>query len=324
MFDLPLVIHENALSIWDTFESDLVKADEYAKNAKSKNTIKAYLAALKNFASYCGQNGLEPIPMTTDIIRGYISNLAKDHKYATIRNRLVLIGVVFKRNGYDFPLDDPKVKDTIEGIKREIGVRQNKKAPLLMDDIKKALSIFSDSLLDTRNKALLLLGWAGAFRRSELVNIDVEDIDFSDARGIIILLKRSKTDQSGEGQTKAIPYTGKVSCPIKALKNWLEASNIKEGAIFRPINRANVIQDKRLSDKAVSRLVKTICEKVGLDSDRFSGHSLRAGMATQSALNGGTVHQIMSVTGHKKADTTMGYIRNSDPFRNSPLLLTDL
>ena len=320
----PLTTTENAVTILDTFEDDLVKADEYAKNAKAENTVKTYVAALKSFAKYCRANGLNPDPVTPDIIRGYVSNLAKGHKYATIRNRLVLLGAIFKRNGHAFPLDNPVVKDTIEGIKREIGVRQNKKAPILMADIKKAISTFSESLLDIRNKALFLLGWAGAFRRSELVGINLEDIDFSDARGIVILLRKSKTDQAGEGQTKAIPYTGKDSCPIKALKTWLEVSGIQEGPVFRPINRANVIQDKRLSDKAVARLVKKICEKVGLDPERFSGHSLRAGMATQAALDGGTVHQIMSITNHKKADTTMGYIRNSDPFKNSPLLLTEL
>lgn len=319
-----VVTSSNALSIVDTFASDLELAEHFAKNARAENTKRAYISTLMDFAKYCQAENLQPVPVSPETIVSYISHLAKEHKFATVKHRLTLLGKAFRRKSIDFPAKHPAIEETLQGIRRSIGIRQDQKAPLLVDDLRRMLATLPPGLLGIRDKAIILIGWAGAFRRSEVVSLDVEDLDFSNPKGVIILLRRSKTDQAGEGMTRAIPFTSSETCPVSALTEWLKASGIKTGPIFRPLGRAEELQEERLSDKAVARIVQRTAKNAGLNAERLAGHSLRAGMATQAALEGVGLQEIMSQTGHKDVKTAMKYIRNADPFKANPISHTGL
>jgi site-specific recombinase XerD len=281
------------------------------RNSKANNTLRAYKSDYNDFALFCSKNNFESMPTQPKIMALYLTHLSKNSKYSTLKRRLASISILHKMKGYYIDTKHPIIMENLIGIKRIIGSNQKGKKPLLINDLKALINAIGQSnekdLKKTRNKALVLVGFSGGFRRSELVDIKHEDIEFV-REGVKIFVKRSKTDQSGEGMTKAIPYfDNKNFCPVKALKDWIEKSNQNNGKIFN------------ISDKSVALIIKKYANYAGLDGHRYAGHSLRSGFATSTAESGAEERNIMAMTGHKSTEMVRRYIKEANLFKNNAL-----
>ncbi len=281
------------------------------KNSKANNTLRAYESDFRDFSIFCTKNGFSSIPTQPKIIALYITHLSKSCKFSTLKRRIASISVIHKLKGHYLDTKHPIIMENLLGIKRTLGSRQKAKKPILINDLKLIIKAIDEDKI--RDKALILVGFAGGFRRSELVNIYFQDIDFV-PEGVKILIKRSKTDQSGEGSIKAIPYfENQEFCPVIALKDYLNKkfSNLdkrkKEGKIFE------------ISDKSVALIIKRYAEKAGLDSSKYAGHSLRSGFATTAAEFGAEERNIMAMTGHKTTQMVRRYIQEANLFKNNAL-----
>ena len=280
------------------------------KNSKSSNTLRAYKADYKDFASFCLKNGFSPMPSEPKIISLYLTYLSKSSKFSTLKRRLASISVIHKLSGHYIDIKHPMITENLMGIKRIKGSHQKAKKPILINELKLIVDVIDKDKNEKnsfKNRALILVGFAGGFRRSELVAILYEDIDFV-TEGVKIFIKRSKTDQSGEGMTKGIPYfSNPIYCPVISLKNWIEISEIKSGQIFD------------ISDKSVALTVKKYAAIAGLDANKYSGHSLRSGFATSAAELGAEERSIMAMTGHKTTQMVRRYIQEANLFKNNAL-----
>ena len=281
------------------------------KMSKANNTIRAYKSDFKDFSRFCIKNGLKSFPTEPKIISLYLTYLSSSSKMSTLKRRIASISVVHRLKGYYIDIKHPIIIENLMGIRRKIGSYQKSKKPILVNELKEIIQAIdkvnkSEERI-ARDKAIILTGFAGGFRRSELVSIDYNDLEFV-TEGVKIFIKRSKTDQSGEGMTKALPYFGnKEFCPVTFLKKWLDVSKIKKGLIFN------------ISDKSVVLLIKKYTSVAGLDSQKYSGHSLRSGFATVSAYFGADERSIMNMTGHKTAQMVRRYIKEANLFKNNAL-----
>ncbi len=281
------------------------------RNAKSVNTLRAYQSDYNDFTLFCSKNGFQAMPTHPKILALYITHLSSYCKYSTLKRRLASISILHKSKGHYIDTKNPIIIENLMGIKRTNGSNQKGKKPLLINDLKLLIKAINESKekdkRKMRDKALLLIGFSGGFRRSELVAIEYEDVDFV-AEGVKIFVKRSKTDQSGEGMTKAIPYFDNENfCPVKSLKNWIEIIDLKKGKIFN------------ISDKNVALIIKKYANYAGLNSDRYAGHSLRSGFATSTAESGVEERNIMAMTGHKSTEMVRRYIKEANLFKNNAL-----
>ena len=275
------------------------------KNSKADNTLRAYQSDFRDFSTFCTKNSFSSLPTQPKIIALYITHLSKSSKFSTLKRRIASISVIHKIKGHYLDTKHPIIMENLHGIKRTLGARQKAKKPLLINNLKSIIKAIDKKKI--RDKAIILIGFAGGFRRSELVNINLEDIDFV-SEGVKILVKRSKSDQSGEGIIKAIPYfENNEFCPVVTLKEYIKSKNIKEGKIF-PI-----------SDKTVALIIKKYAKKVGLDSSGYAGHSLRSGFATTAAELGAEERNIMAMTGHKTTQMVRRYIHEANLFKNNAL-----
>ena len=277
------------------------------KNSKANNTLRAYQSDFKDFSAFCTKNGFSSIPTQPKIIALYITHLSKNSKFSTLKRRIASISVIHKLKGHYLDTKHPIIMENLHGIKRTLGSRQKAKKPILIKDLKLIINAIDKEKI--RDKALILIGFAGGFRRSELVNIDYEDIEFVN-EGVKILIKRSKTDQSGEGAIKAIPYfDNQEFCPVTSLKNYIKEKLVtnNEGKVFD------------ISDKSVALIIKRYAEKAGLDSSKYAGHSLRSGFATTAAEFGAEERNIMAMTGHKTTQMVRRYIQEANLFKNNAL-----
>jgi site-specific recombinase XerD len=289
----------------------------YAESALADSTRRAYKQAWQEFTLWCEQYGASPLPASPETLAAYLAHLAESLKVSTIQKKLSAISQAHQVAEVDNPAHSKLVRLTMKGMRNAKGTHPEQKAAAVTSDIQAMVNALPDNLLGVRDKALLLVGFAGAFRRSELVSIDVEDLEWR-ADGLAILLKRSKTDQEGEGTTKGIQYGRNIeTCPVRALQAWLEASDITSGPVFRAVNRHGKVQPGRLSDRTVARAVKRAAEAASLDPDRYSGHSLRAGLATSAAAAGAQERDIMRQTGHKSVQMVRRYIRDGELFRDN-------
>ena len=280
------------------------------KNSKAYNTLRAYQADFKDFSAFCAKNGLNSLPSEPKIIAIYLTHLSSFSKYSTLKRRLASIKVIHKLKGHYIDIKHPIITENLMGIKRKMGVKQTAKKPLLINDLKSIIKVIDEEKNNSKrlqNKALLLIGFSGGFRRSELVSIEHDDLDFV-AEGVKIIVRRSKTDQTGLGMTKAIPYfDNKKYCPVTSLKKWINFSKIDNGKIFN------------ISDKTVALTIKKYALLAGLDHNRYAGHSLRSGFATSTAETGADERSIMAMTGHKTTQMVRRYIQESNLFKNNAL-----
>ncbi len=280
------------------------------KSSKANNTLRAYKADFKDFALFCQQNGLNSMPSEPKIITLYLTHLSKSSKYSTLKRRLASISVIHRLNGHYLDTKHPVITENLLGIKRVKGTYQKAKKPILINDLKaivNAINKDKNQINRSKNKALLLVGFAGGFRRSELVAIFLDDVEFV-PEGVKIFVRRSKTDQSGEGMTKGIPYFSSPDyCPVISLKDWIQEGKINSGKIFD------------MSDKNVALTIKKYAAIAGLDQNKYSGHSLRSGFATSTAELGAEERSIMAMTGHKTTQMVRRYIKEANLFKNNAL-----
>jgi site-specific recombinase XerD len=297
---------------------------ENIKLSKSKNTIRAYKSDFLDFDNFCKKNSLQSLPADYKTVSIFLTYLFKNkQKLSSIKRKLVSISIIHKIKGFYIDIKNPIIVENFLGIKRQIGIAQKGKKPLTIENLKKIInSIDSNELClarKLRDKTILLLGFAGGFRRSELTNLNYEDLDFVN-EGIKIKIKKSKTDQFGEGMIKAIPYfKNNEFCPVKNLEKMLNICKIKTGAIFRRISKSGKILLNRITDQNVALILKKYLSVAGLDNINFSGHSLRSGFATASAESGADERSIMNMTGHKSTEMVRRYIKESNLFKSNPL-----
>ena len=287
------------------------------KLSKANNTIRAYKSDFKDFAGFCTKNGFRPLPSEPKVVSLYLTYMSSGgKKISTLKRRIASISVVHRLKGHYIDTKHPIIIENLMGIRRKMGSYQKSKKPILINELKEIIKAIDDSnkydgKLDeeraVRDKAIILTGFAGGFRRSELVSIDYDDLEFV-PEGVKIFIKSSKTDQSGEGMIKALPYfENKAFCPVTFLKKWLEISKIKTGSVFD------------ISDKSVALLIKKYTSFAGLDSNKYSSHSLRSGFATVSAEFGADERSIMTMTGHKTIQMVRRYIKEANLFKNNAL-----
>ena len=296
------------------------------KNSKANNTIRAYKSDFKDFGGFCAKNGLKSLPTEPKIVSLYMTYLStKDAKMSTLRRRLVSIGVIHRLKGHYLDTKHPIIIENLMGIKRKKGSYQKGKKPILINHLKLIIEeIDKDTSNETgirklRDKTIILLGFAGGFRRIELISIDYEDLEFV-AEGVKIFIRKSKTDQFGEGMIKGLPYfTNQQYCPVWHLKKWLEISEIKSGPIFRRFFKGLNLGKNRLTDQSVALFLKKYLSNAGIENQNYSGHSLRSGFATVSAEAGADERSIMAMTGHKTTQMVRRYIKEANLFKNNAL-----
>ena len=294
------------------------------KSSKANNTIRAYKSDFYDFGLFCVKNGFKSLPTNPKTLSLYLTYLAtKDNKISTIKRRIVSIGIVHKMKGHYLDTKHPAIVENLLGIKRRKGVKQKGKKPLLINDLKQLINVIdeenSSEIKIVRDRTIILLGFGGGFRRNELVSLDYEDLDFVN-EGIKINIKKSKTDQFGEGSIKALPYFDNPRyCPVKSIQNWIKISKINQGAIFRKFHKGIKLSNIRLSDQSVALLIKYYLNLAGIDNKNYSGHSLRSGFATSAAEAGAEERSIMAMTGHKSTEMVRRYIKEANLFKNNAL-----
>ena len=281
------------------------------KNSKAANTLRAYQSDFNDFGAFCAKNEFKSLPTEPKILSLYLTHLSSRNKMSTLKRRIASISVLHRLKGHYIDTKHPIIIENLMGIRRKMGSFQKSKKPILVNELKEIIkAIYEVNRSEertVRDKAIILTGFAGGFRRSELVSIDYDDLEFV-LEGVKIFIKRSKTDQSGEGMTKALPYfENKEFCPVTFLKKWLDISKIKKGLLFN------------ISDKSVALLIKKYASVAGLDSQKYSGHSLRSGFATVSAEFVADERSIMTMTGHKTTQMVRRYIQEANLFKNNAL-----
>ena len=294
------------------------------QSSKSNNTIRAYKSDFNDFEIFCAQNGFKSLPSDPKIVSLYLTHLStKDAKISTLKRRLVSIGVIHKLKGHYLDTKHPTIIENILGIKRRKGSIQKAKKPILISSLKLIIDSIdqqnNQEIKKFRDRSIILIGFSGGFRRNEIVSLDYDDLDFV-PEGLKINIKRSKTDQFGEGFTKALPYFDSSQyCPVVSLKNWLDMSKITSGPVFRRFVKGSKLSENRLTDQTVAILIKEYLNLAGIDNKNYSGHSLRSGFATSAAESGVEERNIMAMTGHKSTEMVRRYIKEANLFKNNAL-----
>ena len=294
------------------------------KSSKAINTIRAYKSDFKDFGAFCIKHSFKTLPTEPKIVALYLTYLSsKDAKMSTLRRRLVSIGMIHKLKGHYLDTKHPVIIENLMGIKRTKGSIQRGKKPILINHLKAIINVINEEKIEEikkiRDKSIILVGFGGGFRRTELISIDYEDIEFV-PEGVKITLRRSKTDQFGEGMTKGLPYfSNETYCPVAHLKKWIKISNIKDGPVFRRFVKGCSLTSNRLTDQSVVLLIKRYLELAGIENKNYSGHSLRSGFATVSAESGADERSIMAMTGHKTTQMVRRYIKEANLFKNNAL-----
>ncbi|MBB3610963.1 site-specific integrase [Rhizobium sp. BK602] len=313
MSALTLVSPQPGLEAGSDLSADAL---DYGRAALSENTMRAYRSDWDDFQSWTAVRGKSSLPASPATVANYASSLASaGKKVPTIARKLAAIRFFHRGAGEDNPTDNAGVAAILKGIRRTVGTASRQKAPATVDVIHALLAhVDARTLQGKRDRALLLLGFAGAFRRSELVAITVEDLTFSD-KGVDVFLPKSKTDQEAKGQSVAV-LNGKALRPADRLQEWLSAAGISSGPIFLRINRGDHLTDDPLSAQSVALIVKKYADAAGLDVEKLSGHSLRAGFVTSAAENRASISRIMEVTRHRDPRTVETYVRRADRFKD--------
>jgi len=278
----------------------------YVDAGKADATKRAYAIAWRAFEVFCGDHGYVPHPAPAEAVVDYLTALA-DAGASVSKIGQHRAAIRFYHRGQANPCADDRVEETMKGITRKVGTMSKPKAALSPDELRKLVATLPDDLRGKRDRALLLMGWAGAFRRSELVALDVADID---TRGnkLTVTLRRSKTDQEGQGLYKSIPSMEDATiCPVAAYRAWLDAAKIQSGLVFRSIDRWGHTHEGQMDGREVARIVKSACKRAGIDERRFAGHSLRSGFVTAATLAGANDSDIMEQTNHKSSATLRRY-----------------
>jgi site-specific recombinase XerD len=307
------VISDNA-SLPAALGPYLMAAVDLAKAEKAASTRKAYGTDFRLFKVWCDARGVPALPAAPETVAAYLAAQAATSKASTLGRRIAAIRYAHKLAGLPLPTDAEGVKATMRGIRRTHGSARVRKAPAVAGKMLGMVATAPNKLTGLRDRALLLIGFGGALRRSELVALDVADIAETET-GLLVTIRGSKTDQERQGVTIAIAC-GDIACPAKALRAWLDAAGIEAGAIFRPIDKAGAVRASRLTCRSVANIVKAYAGRAGFDASMFSGHSLRAGFLTSAAGKGASIFKMMDISRHKSVDTLRGYVRDAELFKD--------
>ena len=294
------------------------------QSSKANNTVRAYKSDFNDFGLFCAQNGFKSLPSEPKIVSLYLTHLStKDAKISTLKRRLVSIGVIHRLKGHYLDTKHPSIIENIMGIKRRKGSIQKGKKPILINNLKDIINAIDhqkkDEIKKIRDRTIILVGFSGGFRRNELVSLDYDDLEFV-SEGVKITLRRSKTDQFGEGSVKALPFFDSSKyCPVVSLQKWIEISKIDSSSLFRRFTKGSNLSKNRLTDQTVALLIKEYLKLAGIDSKNYSGHSLRSGFATSAAESGAEERSIMAMTGHKSTEMVRRYIKEANLFKNNAL-----
>jgi integrase len=296
---------------------DRVRA--YQQKARAPSTIKAYGRRWKCFVRWCAEHRVAPVPADPFTVGAYLVERADERKsVSALEVDRAAIAKAHTIAGFPDPIHHPEVELAWEGIRRALGVRAEGKDALLTGDLERLVAAVPGGpgagLADHRDRAILLLGFTGAFRRSELAALKVEDLAFvpGPPAHLRILLPRSKSDQAGKGRYKYVHEHGGASCPVAALRTWLQAAGIDKGTVFRAVHARGGLLERPLSGQMVWRIVKEYAAKAGLDAARFGAHSLRSGFVTTLANEGVPITQIMDQTGHADPKTALKYVKDHE------------
>ena len=294
------------------------------KSSKANNTVRAYKSDFSDFGLFCAKNGFKSLPSEPKVVSLYLTHLStKDAKMSTLKRRLVSIGVIHRLKGHYLDTKHPSIIENIMGIKRRKGSIQKGKKPILINHLREIIKVIDEQdkepIKKLRDRSIILIGFSGGFRRNEIVSLDYDDLDFV-TEGLKINLKRSKTDQYGEGSVKGLPYFDSSKyCPVVTIKNWIETSKIDSGPLFRRFTKGSNLSKNRLTDQSVALIIKNYLQLAGIDSKNYSGHSLRSGFATTAAESGAEERTIMAMTGHKSPEMVRRYIKEANLFKNNAL-----
>ena len=303
---------------------DLDRVRAYVAASKATSTKQAYSSAWRVFGGWCEARGYQPLPAHPAVVAAFAADQAGQKAVATVEKYIAAIGEAHRITRLPVPTQSGEVRSVMKGIRRTHGIAQQGKAPLLVSHLRRISSVLPENLLGIRDRALLLLGFAGALRRSELVGLDVADLDFRD-EGIAVSINRSKTDQEGAGRLVGVPYgSTPATCPVRATCTWIAMAGLDGGPLLRSVDRHGRVSGSRLSGKAVGLAVKRGVAAIGGDPDEFGGHSLRAGLATEAARAGAGEITIMRQTGHRSVTTLRGYVRHGTLFMNNAAALVGL
>ena len=294
------------------------------QNSRADNTVRAYKSDFNDFSLFCSQNGFKSLPTEPKIVSLYLTKLSTNNiKISTLKRRLVSIGVIHKLKGHYLDTKHPSIIENIMGIKRRKGSVQQGKKPLLINYLKQLIDVIDnqkkDEIKKIRDRSIILIGFSGGFRRNEIISLDYEDLEFVQ-EGLKINLRKSKTDQFGNGSLKGLPYLDNSNyCPVVSINHWLKISKINSGALFRRFVKGSKLSENRLTDQTVALLIKKYLELAGIESKNYSGHSLRSGFATSAAESGAEERSIMVMTGHKSTEMVRRYIKEANLFKNNAL-----
>jgi integrase len=299
------------------------QAADFARNSRAKATAAAYRSDWRHFEGWCARSGLESLPATPATVGAYLADNASHLKFATLARRVAAIAAAHRLADLPFDRSHPAVAAVLSGIQRRFGSRSEAKTALPTEDLRRMVrALPATTLVGLRDRAVLLVGFAGAFRRSELIALDRADVEIS-AGGAVIVIRRSKTDQGGAGRELGIPRGRRsATCPVVALEAWLSAARIVAGPIFQALDRAH--RGERLSGQAVAEIIKRAARRIGLDPGRYAGHSLRSGFATSAARGGAELPFIMQQTGHKSSDVARRYVQQGRLLANPASKAVDL
>ena len=289
---------------------------KYQQQAVSDATKRAYANDFCHFTAWCEDQSATSLPAAPPVVAAYLEHLADNgYKTSTISRRMSAISVVHQAAGEESPTRDTRVRASMQGIRRVLGSAVEQKTPLLSEDLRAAFGSMGDTLRDDRDRALLAVGFAGGFRRSELVALEVADLE-EVPEGYRVTVRRSKTDQDGAGMTKALVYgQHDQTCPVRLLRGYMQRGGITEGPIFRPTRGGE--WNRALTDRTVANIVKRAAALVGKAPGAFSGHSLRRGFVTEAARNGASERAIAKQTGHHSIVVLRGYIEDATVFEDN-------
>ena len=298
------------------------RARDLAVKSKSQSTLTTYGRRWRAFTGWCQRHGLDPLPADPTTVAGWVADCGKS--ISTIRVTLSAVVAAHRLSQYEDPTKEEVVRAVLRGLRREQGTSQHQVAPILIGPLRQMIEACPDGAAGHRDRAILLLGFAGAFRRAELASLRLEDLEWR-SEGLVVTLRRSKTDQEGEGRRVGIPYgSDPMTCPVRVLRSWLawmgrealQRAPVDPGALFPALSPSGSL-GAALGGRAVAQVVKRAAQRAGLDPETVSGHSLRAGFATQAAMSGAPERAIARQTGHKNLQTLRKYIREGTLFREN-------
>jgi integrase len=293
------------------------EASRYVKASKADNTKRAYAADWADFTVWCEKYRRQSLPAAPDTVAYYLADRSQELKTSTLQRRLATIAEAHRTAGVPSPTKAAQVKLVWAGIRREKGTAQAHKKPTLTQHIRAMVEHLPATTLGARDRALILLGFAGAMRRSELVGLDVTDVAMTDD-GLVVVIRKSKTDQTGAGRKIGIPFGEHVeTCPVRAVLAWIDEAEIEDGPLFRAVNKHGHVSDSRLSDKVVANVVQRSLKAAGKSTRGYAAHSLRAGLITQAAMAGVSERAIQDQSGHKSLSVMRRYIRDGSLFREN-------